>query len=85
VALCATDATVNALKPHPRGFLQACAALGLRPADVLYVGDRPDVDLAGARAAGMACALIRSRLTWRSRLRHLMFPTFRKLQHELHL
>jgi putative hydrolase of the HAD superfamily len=85
VALCATDTTVNALKPHPRGFLQVCAALGLPPSTVLYVGDRADVDLAGARAAGMRCALIGRRMPWRNGLRHLLFPTFQKLQHELHL
>ncbi len=84
VALSATDAGVNALKPHPRGFLRVCEAMGLRPADVLYVGDRADVDLVGARSAGMRCALIGSRLPWRAS-RHLTYPTFRKLQHELHL
>jgi HAD superfamily hydrolase (TIGR01549 family) len=85
VTLCATDASVNALKPHPRGFLQVCDALGLPPSDVLYVGDRPDVDLAGARAAGMHCALIGSRMPWTPAPRQVTFPTFQKLQHELHL
>ena len=56
--LCSTDPEINALKPHPGGFLRACEAWGLAPAEVLYVGDRADVDVAGARAAGMDCALI---------------------------
>jgi len=49
---------INALKPHPRGFLHACELWELAPAQVLYVGDRPDVDAAGAAAAGMPCAII---------------------------
>lgn len=56
--LCATDSQVNAFKPHPKGFLRACALWGLAPDEVLYVGDRFDVDAAGAAAAGMPCAVI---------------------------
>lgn len=82
---CATDATVNALKPHPRGFLRMCEALELPPADVLYVGDRPDVDLAGAHAAGMPCALVGSRMRAQRALRQLTFPSFRSMTHALHL
>jgi len=58
LTLCTTDAAINALKPHPRGFLEACRLWGLDPREVLYVGDRPDVDAAGARAAGMRCAIV---------------------------
>ncbi len=54
----ATCAEVNAFKPHPRGFLHACRQWGLAPAQVLYVGDRPEVDAAGAAAAGMPCAIV---------------------------
>jgi len=56
--LCTTDETINALKPHPKGFLAACQAWSLDPGDVLYVGDRFDVDAAGAHAAGMPCVII---------------------------
>jgi len=58
IALSATDLEVNAFKPHPRGFQQACARWSLDPAEVLYVGDRPDVDVPGARGAGMPCAIL---------------------------
>lgn len=61
LALCATDPGINAFKPHPKGFLHACALWGLSPAEVLYVGDRPDVDAAGAATAGMSCALLGGR------------------------
>jgi HAD superfamily hydrolase (TIGR01549 family) len=58
VVLCATDPEINAFKPHPKGFLRACAIWGVPPEEVLYVGDRPEVDAAGAAAAGMSCAII---------------------------
>lgn len=54
----ATDAEINAFKPHPRGFLVACERWDVEPRQVLYVGDRPDVDGEGARAAGMPCAIL---------------------------
>ncbi len=56
VQLDATDARINAFKPHPAGFQVAAELLGVRPAEVLYVGDRLDVDVGGARAAGMHAA-----------------------------
>jgi HAD superfamily hydrolase (TIGR01549 family) len=61
VALCATDPEIDALKPHPKGFLRACALWGLLPEEVLYVGDRPEVDAIGAASAGMPCAILCSR------------------------
>ena len=56
--LCATDPEIDAFKPNPRGFLRACELWGLEPGEVLYVGDRADVDGEGARRAGMPCALV---------------------------
>ena len=58
VALCATDPEINALKPSPKGFLHACRLWGLRPEEVLYVGDRPEVDAVGALNAGMPCVIL---------------------------
>ena len=54
----ATEPDVNAFKPHPRGFLAAAERWHLPPQAILYVGDRPEVDAAGAAAAGMRCAVI---------------------------
>ncbi|MEZ6017443.1 MAG: HAD family hydrolase [Planctomycetota bacterium] len=54
----ATAPEVNAFKPHPAGFAAAAARLGVAPHETLYVGDRLDVDVAGAHAAGMHAALI---------------------------
>jgi putative hydrolase of the HAD superfamily len=40
-------------KPNPRIFAQAVERLGLEPAECAFVGDHPEVDVAGARAAGL--------------------------------
>ena len=58
--LAATDEDVNAFKPHPRGFLAAAEHWDLRPEEILYVGDRADVDGVGAGRAGMRAALLAS-------------------------
>lgn len=52
------DPEVGVLKPDPRGFLLASARWRLAPHEVLVVGDRAEVDGAGATAAGMPCVLI---------------------------
>jgi HAD superfamily hydrolase (TIGR01549 family) len=58
LALSATDPEINAFKPRPKGFLYACALWGLPPAEVLYIGDRPEIDAVDATNAGMPCALL---------------------------
>ena len=58
LVLCGGDPDVGAFKPSPRGFLAACEAWQLAPADVLYVGDRVDADAAGARAARMPAVIV---------------------------
>jgi putative hydrolase of the HAD superfamily len=40
-------------KPHAGAFLGACERWGLAPAEVLSVGDRHDLDVLAARAAGL--------------------------------
>jgi len=45
-------------KPDPRIFRIALDALGVVPEDTLYVGDLYEVDVLGARAAGLAAALV---------------------------
>lgn len=54
----ATAESVNAFKPHPRGLEVACQQWRLSPTEVLYVGDRTDVDARGAAAIGMPCAIV---------------------------
>jgi putative hydrolase of the HAD superfamily len=38
-------------KPHPHAFRECCARLGVFPGDVVVVGDNPERDMRGARAA----------------------------------
>ena len=58
ITVCATEPEVNAFKPHPRGFLVAAERMGVAPEEVVYVGDRVEVDAAGAAAAGMRCLIL---------------------------
>jgi putative hydrolase of the HAD superfamily len=60
VALEATAPEVNAFKPHPRGLVLACERWGLAPSEVVYVGDRFDVDGESALRAGMRCVIVSS-------------------------
>jgi HAD superfamily hydrolase (TIGR01549 family) len=88
VALCATDPEINAFKPHPRGFLHACALWGFPPEEVLYVGDRVEVDAAGATSVGMSCVILCRRRRRHYRLArsgppYLGCTSFRELQHLL--
>lgn len=59
--LSTTDSDINAFKPHPKGFLRACQGWGLSSEEILYVGDRPEIDAAGAAAAGMRCVIVGGR------------------------
>ncbi|MDT0234939.1 HAD family hydrolase [Curtobacterium sp. BRB10] len=45
-------------KPDVRAFHTLAAQLGLDPTDCLFVGDDPERDVAGARAAGMRAVLV---------------------------
>jgi 2-haloalkanoic acid dehalogenase type II len=40
-------------KPDPRAYSALAAALTLEPAEILFVGDEPQADVVGPRAAGM--------------------------------
>jgi putative hydrolase of the HAD superfamily len=44
---------LSASKPDPAAFLDACSRWGLPPSSVLSVGDRHDLDVLPARAAGL--------------------------------
>ena len=77
--ICATDALVNAFKPDPRGFLVACQRWDLSPDAVVYVGDRPEVDAAGAEAAGMPCLIV-GRRSHRGPHPYVPLPSFRRLE-----
>jgi HAD superfamily hydrolase (TIGR01509 family) len=44
---------IGSLKPERHAFDRLAGALAREPAAIWYVGDNPDVDVAGAQAAGM--------------------------------
>jgi HAD superfamily hydrolase (TIGR01509 family) len=48
--------TVGWRKPRRDIFEHALAAMGVAAGDCLFVGDRPDIDVVGAKEAGMAAA-----------------------------
>ena len=50
--------TVGWRKPAPVIFTQTLDRMGLEPGETLFVGDRIDIDVAGARAVGMDSAWI---------------------------
>lgn len=56
VTLQATD--FGKRKPHPSPFIAAAQALGVRPEECAYVGDRPSRDLIGAREAGIGMVIM---------------------------
>ncbi|MEV6330977.1 HAD family hydrolase [Streptomyces sp. NPDC051909] len=49
--VCAVE--LGVAKPAPEAFHAACTALDLRPCEVAYVGDHPDIDARGADGAGL--------------------------------
>jgi putative hydrolase of the HAD superfamily len=56
---------VGALKPDPLLFHKVIEGTGLKPQQVVYVGDDPALDVVGARAAGMLPVWInREALPW---------------------
>jgi HAD superfamily hydrolase (TIGR01509 family) len=52
------SALVGVEKPDPAIFRAALTALGVAPVEALYVGDLYEVDVVGARAAGMEAVLL---------------------------
>jgi len=53
-----TAEALGVRKPDPRAFLVACERLDVRPVEVLYVGDEHEVDVLGARSAGLGALLL---------------------------
>jgi putative hydrolase of the HAD superfamily len=53
VDLVVTSEELDVAKPDPRAYLRTCDRLSVAPEEVLHVGDRHDLDVVGARAAGL--------------------------------
>jgi putative hydrolase of the HAD superfamily len=56
-----TAADAGCAKPDARIFAAMLERAGLQPHEVLYVGDEPEVDIVGARRAGLPAAWINRR------------------------
>ena len=48
-------------KPSPIIFREALGRLGLNPGEALFVGDRPEIDILGAKQVGLAAAWVNPR------------------------
>lgn len=55
---CVSARDFGASKPEPAIFRHACTRLGVEPGNVLHVGDDPDLDVVGARNAGLMTAWV---------------------------
>ncbi len=71
-----SDHGVNGFKPNTNGFAVAVSKMGLVPPEVLYVGDREDVDGIGASKAGMQVAILKSVLSKRTNSNYTSFRSF---------
>lgn len=58
IVVSSTDPEIDQLKPNPQGLLHLAAALGLAPAECLFIGDRPELDGLCAERAGMPWLLV---------------------------
>ena len=66
---------LGALKPHPRAFLALAGRMGCQPSDVVHIGDREDLDVAGALASGMRAWRISAKRKVSSQAEHV-FSTY---------
>lgn len=55
------SAAMGVEKPDPMAFAALAAALGERPARILFIGDHPETDIAGAKNAGLTTCWLRRR------------------------
>jgi putative hydrolase of the HAD superfamily len=55
---------VGVRKPDPAIFHAAAAGVGVAPSHIMFVGDHPEADIAGAARAGMQTAWLRRGQEW---------------------
>jgi putative hydrolase of the HAD superfamily len=53
-----TSGDTGYIKPHPYIYEEALRLLDVQPAEAVFVGDRPDYDIAGANEAGLTSVLM---------------------------
>jgi HAD superfamily hydrolase (TIGR01549 family) len=72
-----TPETTGRLKPHPEVLQRAMELLQADPEQVLYIGDRIDVDVPAAENAGVRCAIVTRRFS--NAASFIQFRTYRDL------
>jgi putative hydrolase of the HAD superfamily len=60
--VCSSDPGVTGFKPDPSGLRLCAARLGVEPRQLLYVGDREEVDAECAHRAGASAVIVGKRL-----------------------
>ena len=74
------DATASgALKPHPKPYFEFAERMGVEPARILHIGDRHDLDVSGAAAAGMKSMLVGELKSDQSAVPDIHFPNQKAL------
>jgi putative hydrolase of the HAD superfamily len=58
IGVVCTPERIGFAKPDPRAFHALANALGVEPAGLVFLGDNPEHDIAGARAAGLRAGLV---------------------------
>jgi putative hydrolase of the HAD superfamily len=58
IAVVVASSELPAGKPDPRAFTALCQRLGTTAGSVMFVGDDPLTDVAGARSAGLQAVLL---------------------------
>lgn len=58
VVVTAQDASVQRFKPDPRGLEEIVVRLKVAKDEVIYIGDRPEVDGVAAARAGVQCLIV---------------------------
>jgi FMN phosphatase YigB (HAD superfamily) len=58
IVVCAQDSAVRRFKPDPRGMEVLLERLSLSADEIIYIGDRPEVDGVAAMRAGVRCFII---------------------------
>lgn len=79
--VCSTDSDVRSFKPSPHGFIVAAKKMNLDPSDILYIGDREDIDSEGAKGAGMQVVILKSK--FKKNHHSTKYPVIRSLNNLL--
>jgi Predicted hydrolase (HAD superfamily) len=71
-----SDPEVNGFKPNTNGFALSAMKMGIDPSEILYVGDREEVDGIGASNAGMQVVILKSIFEKRVNCKYSSFSSF---------